>query len=134
MKTLLEIDAEQAEGAIARGHRNARYGISVTGMLQQLPRQIQTLTANPLGGRTTEPFSERVLQRTPRIVTAGLQKRKIQWMIEIGFNIINQFIESIPTLALPLPQPIVRSFLAQFRNQHGRQQPVNLIIKLQPLR
>lgn len=65
METMLEFDAEETQRTVSTGLGNAGHIVSWSGLLKQLPSQVEPFPADPLGCGTAQPIAKSVLQRAP---------------------------------------------------------------------
>ena len=62
MKALLEIDTEQAEGAVTARLGNAPHTVACRGILHELSGLVEAQILDELGGATAQTLGEGILQ------------------------------------------------------------------------
>ena len=133
METLLKLDAEQAQGAVAAGLGDSGDGVSGLGPEQSLPGQIEPLAADPLRGGASKSVAKGILEGTPSIVALIRQHGQIERLIEIGLDIENQSFEAVPVVAVRLWPAIDIGLPGWCRAEQHPHQPAELVAEDQPL-
>ena len=134
MEALLEIDAEQSQGAIAAFTGDVPHRVVRFRTLQPLPSPVKSLHLDPLGGRATHTLGEGILQCPAGVMAPRFQVGEGERLTQILPDVVDQLIEGITAMLLPLQEPIHGLVLTHLRQQHGHHQPIDLVFELQPIK